>query len=395
MELSQRAQALPASPTLAISARAAELRRAGERVFSLAAGQPDFPTPEHIRRAAAAAMEAGHTGYAPSAGVPELRAAIRRYAAERLGVEYADDQVVVGCGAKQCLANAFLALLDPGQRALLQATYWVSYPAQVRLCGAEPLVAPAPEQGLLDLAAIRRGLEGGARLVVLNSPSNPSGQVAGTEEIDALAGLLREFDCYLVSDDIYERIVFTPEPCPHLLRRHPDLAGRVIVVNGVSKSYSMTGWRLGWALGPAPVIGAMRRLQDQTTSNAVTFVQHAAVAALESEPEVVDAMVRQFSRRLDLVCRLLDDIAGIDYRRPQGAFYLMLDVHRLLGRSWRGRAVDSAARLAEILLDSQRVAVVPGEAFGAPGFLRISIAAAREDLEQAVARLGRLVEELD
>lgn len=393
--LSQRAQALPASPTLAISARAAELRRAGERVFSLAAGQPDFPTPEHIRRAAQDALEAGHTGYAPSAGVPELRVAIRDYAAARLGVQYKDDQVVVGCGAKQCLANCFLALLDPGSRAVIQAPYWVSYPEQVRLCGAEPLIVAAPQQGILDLAGIRRGLEQGARLVVLNSPANPTGEVASPEELDGLAELLREFDCYLVSDDIYERITFFPGPCPHLLRLHPGLAGRVIVVNGVSKAYSMTGWRLGWALGPAPVVGAMRRIQDHTTANAVTFVQYAAVAALHSPPGVVEDMVRQFSRRLQLVCELLDNMPDISYRRPRGAFYLMLDVQRLLGSRWQGQVIGSATRLAEILIDSQRVAVVPGDAFGAPGFLRISIASAPDDLQQAVVRLGKLIEQLD
>ncbi|RME27057.1 MAG: pyridoxal phosphate-dependent aminotransferase [Deltaproteobacteria bacterium] len=372
------------------------MKRQGIRVLSLAAGQPDFLTPQFIRKAACDAIEAGHTGYAPSAGIPELRKAIRGWASKWLGVDYADDQVVVGVGAKQCLANAMLALCGPGDRILLQAPYWVSYPEQAKICGAEAVILPAAERpGELNLRALEAELDRGAKVLVLNSPSNPCGTVVPQNQLEVLCDLVASSGLFVVCDDIYDRIVFDGRQVPHVLRMRPELAESILVVNGVSKAYSMTGWRLGWALGPADVIAAMRKLQDQTTSNAVTFVQHAAVAALEHGDDAVSRMVSAFERRRDMVCEMLSRIDGLRFARPEGAFYLLVNVRDLLGRRFGGEPVGDDVRLAELLLESRQVAVVPGSGFGAAGTIRLSFAASEDDLRQAVERVADFVGELE
>ncbi|HUU04078.1 MAG TPA: pyridoxal phosphate-dependent aminotransferase [Myxococcota bacterium] len=392
MRLSGRVERLEPSPTLAITARAKALRAAGEEVFSLAAGEPDFATPDHICKAACAAMEAGHTGYAPSAGIPELRAAIRRAAARELGVDYGDDQVVVSCGAKQCLYNACMSLLEPGCEALIQAPYWVSYPEQVRLCGAQPVILPPPTKSFgLNLDAMAAAVGERTRLIVLNSPCNPTGHVDTGDDLDRVAELAIEHDLAVISDDIYRRIAYDGCSPLDIVESNPEMKDRTVVVNGVSKAYSMTGWRLGWALGPPDLIAAMRKIQDQSTSNAVTFVQHAAVAALESPPGVVEKMVEAFAARRERVVELLGKIEGVSCEKPEGAFYVLPSFKALLGRKLNGVVIDSGLRLAEVLLEEERVAVVPGEAFAAPGHIRISFAASIEVIEEAISRIAALV----
>jgi len=364
-------------------------------VLSLAAGEPDFATPGHIRRAAVAAMEAGYTGYAPSAGVPVLREAIRRSCEEQLGLNYSDEQVVVSCGAKQCLYNACMALLQPGDQAIIQAPYWVSYPEQIRLCGAEPVVLAPPESGSgLDLDAMERALTEKSRVMLVNSPCNPTGHVLEASDLQAIARLALDHDLVVISDDIYDKLLYDGRRFESIVRLVPEMAERTIIVNGVSKSYSMTGWRLGWALGPREVIGSMRKIQDQSTSNATTFVQHAAVAALESPDEVVEEMVKSFDDRRQRLVELLEEIPGIECKKPAGTFYAWADCSGLTGRKLDGEIIGSTLKLAELLLDKKRVAVVPGEAFGCAGFLRISFAAAEDVIEQAASRIGAFVKNL-
>ncbi|HOX46284.1 MAG TPA: pyridoxal phosphate-dependent aminotransferase [Myxococcota bacterium] len=395
MRLSQRVQAIQPSVTLAITARAKALQAAGERVLPMAAGEPDFPTPAPIREACVRALEAGHTGYAPSAGIPELRAAVRKRVQAELGLAYGDDQVVVSCGAKHCLFNAMQSLLGPGDRGLVQSPYWVSYPAQMVLAGAEPVLLPIPASGAgLNRPALEAALGERTRVLVLNSPCNPSGHVLSADDIDYVAGLARQNDLTIVSDDIYDQLIYGPERPAHILRRHPDLQDRVIVVHGVSKTYSMTGWRLGYALGPKPVIAAMRKVQDQSTSNATTFVQHAAITALESPPALVAGMLAAFAERRKRIVAGLSGLPGLRCQAPDGAFYAFPDVSGLLARSLDGQAVGSALRLAELLLERERVACVPGEAFGAPGYLRFSFACSLEVIDEAIVRLGRFIARL-
>jgi len=277
----------------------------------------------------------------------------------------------------------------------VQAPYWVSYPAQMVLAGAEPVLLPIPAAGSgLNRPALEAAVDERARVIVLNSPCNPSGHVLSAGDVDFVAELVRRHDLTLVSDDIYDQLTYGPERPAHILRRHPDLQDKVIVVHGVSKTYSMTGWRLGYALGPKPVIAAMRKVQDQSTSNATTFVQHAAITALESPPSLVAGMLAAFAQRRTRIVAGLSALPGVRCQAPDGAFYAFPDVTGLLARSHEGQPLGSALRLAELLLERERIACVPGEAFGAPGYLRFSFACSLEVIDEAIARLGRLVARL-
>ncbi len=364
--------------------------------MSLAAGEPDFPTPKPIREACIRALEAGHTGYAPSAGVPELRLAVReRYRAE-LDLDYGDDQVVVSCGAKQCLYNAMQSLLDPGDGAVIQAPYWVSYPAQVVLAGGETVILPMGDKGFgLNREALASLEPGRAKLIVINSPSNPTGHVLDEADLDAVAEVARRHDLVILSDDIYDQITYDDRRPLHILERHPDLRDRTLIINGVSKTYSMTGWRLGYALGPAPLIAAMRKVQDQSTSNATTFVQYAAVAALASPPELTAGMLSAFAERRLVMIRKLRKLPGVSCAMPAGSFYAFPSFAGALGKHIGQDEVASTLQLSELLLEHERVAVVPGEAFGAPGFLRFSFACSLATIEEAVERVGRVLARLE
>jgi aspartate aminotransferase len=391
MKLSRRVQEVKPSPTLSLQARAKALKAEGEKVMSLAAGEPDFPTPEHIRRAAAQAMEAGHTGYAPSAGIPPLRETVRNLYARELGLSYGDDQVVVACGAKQCLFNAFQTLLDPGSEAIIQAPYWVSYPDQVRLCGAVPVILPAPEDGFgLNRPALSRAVNDRTRVIVLNSPCNPTGAVLSDSDLNDVARQAVEHDLVVVSDDIYEKLIFDGKKFSSIVQLNPQMKDRTVLVNGVSKSYAMTGWRLGYAVGPREIIAGMRKVQDQSTSNAVTFVQHAAIAALESPPEVVGQMLQAFDQRRRRLVELMGSIGSVTCDLPAGTFYTFPDFSGFLKSA--EKEIPDAYKLSDLLLEQERVAVMPGDPFGAPGYLRISFAASLEVIEEGSARIRRFVE---
>jgi aspartate aminotransferase len=395
MQLSRRVLDLEPSPTLAIQARAKALKAAGEAVFSLAAGEPDFKTPEHIRRAATRAMEAGLTGYTPSAGVPELREAVRRQYREKMGLSYEDNQVTVGCGAKQCLLNAFLSLLEAGTSAIVQAPYWVSYPEQIKLCGAKPVILPPPKSGFgFDVGALAKAIDKSTRVVVLNSPCNPTGQVIEESDLKTVAELALKHDLTVVSDDIYDQLIYDGKKLRNIVQVEPKMGDRTVLVNGVSKTYSMTGWRLGYAVGPAVLIGAMRKIQDQSTSNATTFVQYGAIEALASPPEIVETMVKSFDERRRRMVALLSEVPGVLCPLPAGAFYAFADFSAVLKKSHQGKQLASSMRLAELLLEEERVAVIPGEAFGAPGHLRFSFAASMNTIEEGLARVKRFVEKV-
>lgn len=395
MRLSRRIQEIQPSPTLGVTARANALKAAGEKVFSFAAGEPDFPTPEHICKAAFRAIESGQTRYTPSAGIPALREAIRRNYQQEFGLRYDLDQVAVCCGAKQCLFNVFQALLDPGCEAIVPAPYWVSYTEQIRLCGAKPVVIPPrPGTFALDVDAVARAINKRTRLMVINSPCNPTGYVLTADEIDGVAELARTHDLIVISDDIYCRFIYAGKRVINIAERHPQLIDQLVLINGVSKTYAMTGWRLGYAVGPKEIIGAMYKLQDQSTSNATSFVQHAAVEALASPAEEITNMVQAFERRRKRMLELFALIPGVDCAAPDGAFYMFPSFAKVLGRAFNGEPIDSTVRLAEVLLEKERVAVVPGEGFGAPGHVRFSFAASIETIEEGLRRVQKLVQSL-
>ncbi|EKP94468.1 pyridoxal phosphate-dependent aminotransferase [Thermaerobacter subterraneus] len=393
MHLSARARGIQPSVTITIDARAKELKAAGEQVINLSAGEPDFPTPRHVREAAKAAIDAGFTRYTPAAGIAELRRAIAQKHRRDNGLEYAEDEIVVSAGGKHALFNAFMAICDSGDQVIIPAPYWVSYPEMVRLAGGEPvIVETGPETGFkLTPEALRRALTPRSRALVLNSPSNPTGTVYTRQELDDLAAVAAEAGLWMVTDELYEHLIYEGEHVSVAALR-PEYRERVILINGVSKAYAMTGWRIGWAAAPRPVARAMAAIQSQATSSVNSIAQKAAVAALTGPQDEVAAMRDEYRQRRDLLVEGLSRLPGVEVLRPAGAFYVYPSVRGLLGREIGGRRAGDDVALAEVLLEAARIAVVPGTAFGTPGYLRLSYATSRSDLEEALRRLERLLE---
>ncbi|HZI15879.1 MAG TPA: pyridoxal phosphate-dependent aminotransferase [Myxococcus sp.] len=392
MKLSRRLQFIKPSPTLALNSRAKALVAQGVDVAVLAAGEPDFDTPEYVKQAAVDALKAGFTKYTATAGIPELREAITRKLEKDNGLRFAPDQVLVTSGGKQALYNLFQAMLDEGDEVLIFAPYWVSYPDMVRLAGGTPIIVPTREEDGFAPSpdAIRRALTPRTRAVIINSPGNPTGAVYSRAALEGIAEAVRAHDCLVVSDDIYEKLLYVDDF--HTIGGvAPDLLPRLVVVNAMSKAYAMTGWRLGYVAGPKPLISAMNLVQDQSTSNASSIGQKAALAALQGPPDTINAMVAEYRARRDMFVGGLNALDGVHCRMPEGAFYALADVRGLFGRTYKDRPLVSAMQLSEILLDDFRVAAVPGEPFGAEGYIRMSFATSREVLKKGLARLGELV----
>jgi len=390
----RRLAGIDVSEILAIGARAAAM---GGDVIILAAGEPDLPTPAHIRQAAADAVEAGATRYAPLTGTPALKAAIRDKHRRDNGLDYAADEIIIGAGAKQVIHNAFMASLDPGREVIIPAPFWTSYLDQVTLAGGHA-VTPATTAGngwKLTPDTLAAAITPRTRWLVLNAPSNPSGAIYSDSELKSLARVLHLHPhVWVLSDDIYEHILYDGRRFATMAAADPVLAGRTLTVNGVSKAYAMTGWRIGWGAGPRALIAAMAAIQSQSTSGAATPSQAAATAALNGPQTVLADHLAVFARRRDLVMTGLNAIPGITCPPPEGAFYAFADISGLIGRTTRdGTALATDADVARWLLDGARVALVPGSAFGLPGHLRLSFAAADDVLADALGRIGRLIGE--
>ncbi|MBP6900067.1 MAG: pyridoxal phosphate-dependent aminotransferase [Burkholderiaceae bacterium] len=391
--------AVKPSPTLAIARQAAQMRRDGVDVIGLAQGEPDFATPDHINAAAKAAIDQGRTRYTDVDGTPELKAAIARKFARDNGLTYATDQISVGTGGKQVLFNALLATLDPGDEVVLPAPYWVSYPDMVRIAGGRPVeVACSEAQGFkITPQQLREAITGRTKWLVLNSPGNPTGAGYSAPELRALGQeLLRHPQVHVLSDDIYEHLRYDGWRFASLAAEVPELHARTLTVNGVSKAYAMTGWRIGYAAGPRELIQAMATLQSQSTSNPCSIAQAAAVAALDGPHDFLAARNQVFQARLDLCLAALRSTPGLGCRRPEGAFYLFPRCEDLIGRAdpHTGRPLRNDLEVTRYLLERARVAVVPGSAFGAPGHFRISFATATERLETACQRIRAACAEL-
>ncbi|MHB8419451.1 MAG: pyridoxal phosphate-dependent aminotransferase [Myxococcales bacterium] len=396
VELSARARAVEPSPTLALAAKAKALRAQGQDIVGFAAGEPDFDTPAFIKEAAVRALAQGQTKYTPTAGIVELRGAIGWKLRRDVGLEYRPEEILVSCGAKHSLYNLCQALLEDGAEAVIPSPYWVSYPEMVRLAGAAPVFAACREEDgfVLSAAALERALSPRTRLVVLNSPNNPTGVVLPRKTLGEIGELLASRPGILIAtDDIYERLIYTGEPFANILQAAPSLRERTVIVNGVSKTFAMTGWRIGWAAGPAELIAAMGRIQDQTTSGPTTFAQWGALAALTGPSDEVERMRGEFDRRRRRLLALLHAIPGVSCVEPAGAFYAFPNVEALLRKKLGGGPVGTDGRLCELLLE-RGVAAVPGAPFGAPGHLRLSFALSLEELEKGVARIAALAAEL-
>ncbi|RKH63245.1 pyridoxal phosphate-dependent aminotransferase [Corallococcus aberystwythensis] len=393
MKLARRLNAIKPSATLALNARAKALAASGKDVVVLAAGEPDFDTPEFVKQAAIDALRSGFTKYTATAGMPELREAVCRKLEKDNGLKYAPDQVVVTAGGKQSLYNCFQALLDEGDEVIIFAPYWVSYPDMVHLAGGTPVIVPTREEDgyAPDPAAIKKALTPRTRAIVLNSPANPTGAVYSRATLEGIADAVRGHDCMLVTDDMYEKLLYTGEPFLNIGNVAPDLLPRLLVSNGLSKSHAMTGWRLGYAAGPKALISGMQLVQDQSTSNASSITQKAALAALNGPTDTITAMVNEYRERRDLFVAGLNAIPGIRCRLPEGAFYAMADVRGLLGRAYKGKPLTDSLQLSEALLNDFLVAAVPGDPFGAPGYIRMSFVTSREVLQKGLTRLRDFV----
>jgi len=387
VKLSERVQRIKPSPTLSVTARAAELRAAGQDIIGLGAGEPDFDTPDHIKDAAKKALDDGFTKYTAVDGIPSLKQAIIDKLQRDNGLEYGPKQVIVSCGGKQCFYNLAQALLDPGDEVIIPAPYWVSYPDMVLLADAKPVIIEAGiVQGFkITSGQLEAAITDKTRLFVLNSPSNPTGVCYSRDELAALGEVLRRQPHVMVTtDDIYEHIVWGDAPFSNILMVCPDLYERTIVLNGVSKAYSMTGWRIGYAAGPAPLVQAMKKIQSQSTSNPTSIAQVAAQTALEGDQSFIGEMVGVFKERHDFVLEELKRLKGVECLAAQGAFYLFPSMQKAIDGL---DGIEDDVALAEHLLQAAGVALVPGSAFGAPGYMRLSFATSMENLRTALGRL--------
>lgn len=392
--LSRRALACAPSPTLAITARANQLKAEGHDILAFGAGEPDFDTPDHIKQAAIDALAKGKTKYTPSAGIPELKNAIIEKLKRENGLEYKPGEVIVSVGGKHSLYNIFQAIIDEGDEVIIPAPYWVSYPEQVKLAQGTPVIietddvngfAPTPEQ--LAWAVTPK-----TKAIVLNSPSNPTGAMWPRATIEVAAKLCVEKNLWLISDEIYEHLVYDNNEFLSPASLSPEVKARTLTVNGMSKAYSMTGWRLGYVAGDAAVIGAMNRIQDQSTSNPTSIAQWAGVAALNGPQEFLSDWVAEFDTRRKAITAGLDAIDGITCRMPEGAFYVFPNISGLIGKTTPdGKKIQDGDDFSAYLLESALVAVVPGSGFGAPEYVRLSYATSLSVIEKGLARIAEAV----
>ncbi len=397
IQISDRANSIKPSPTLTITAKAAALKAQGKDVIGFGAGEPDFDTPEAIKQAAIRALEKGETKYTPVAGTPALKNAIIDKLKRDNGLTYTGDEIIVSSGAKHSLYNLFQAVLNPGNEVIIPTPYWVSYPDMAILAGAAPVFVETREADGFKLRpdALEKVITERSRLLVLNSPSNPTGAAYSTDELRALADVVRKHpQLMVVSDEIYEKLLYDNFPFATIAAVDDEMKRRTFVVNGLSKAYSMTGWRLGYTAGDKAVIAAMNKIQGQSTSNPTSFAMAGAVEALSGSQEPVDMMRAEFAKRRDYIVERLNAIPGIRCPKPEGAFYVFPNVSGLFGRKAGDRVIKDADALADYLLEEYLVAVVPGPGFGAPDYVRLSYATGMETIRKGLDRIAEAVARL-
>ena len=389
--LADRVLQIAPSPTLAVNAKAKALRATGADILNFSVGEPDFSTPAHVCDAGKQAIDDGHTRYTPVPGIPELRGAICTRFKEDHGWDFTDEQVQVCCGGKHGLYNVFQAMLNPGDEVLIPAPYWVSYPPMVQLAGGVPVMVPLDEQNNFDLdgKTIASYVTEKTRAIILNSPSNPTGAIFSLKGLKEVAALALENNWLVVSDDMYETLTYGMDLPPHILDAEPALKEQTIILNGVSKSFSMTGWRIGYSAGPLHLIKAMNKIQSQSTSNPSAPSQHAALAALTGPQDFPGLMKEAFLPRRDYFVDALNKIEGVSCVTPGGAFYVFPNFSSYYGKAYYNHAITDSVTLADYLLDEAMVASVPGAAFGADDFVRFSFATSMEVLEEGMRRIEK------
>lgn len=397
MKLAERAKNISPSPTLSIDAQAKKMIAEGIKVINFGAGEPDFGTPENIKQAGVKAIENDMTRYTPVAGIEPLRRAIVKKLAEDNGLDYEPGQIVVSAGAKHSLYNAFQVLCQEGDEVILPAPYWVSYLEQIKLSGARPVIVSTRVENNFKLTPdeLQGAITPNTRLIVLNSPSNPTGAVYTRDELAALGEILEKNQIAIISDEIYEKLIYDGLEHVSIAALSPGLKELTVVINGVSKSYAMTGWRIGYAAAPAPVAKAMADLQSHSTSNPTSIAQAASVEALEGTQEPVRQMVAEFVKRRDYMVERLNAIPGVNCNRPGGAFYVFPEIKPLLGKSYEDVIINSASDLAKVLLEKAHVAIVPGIAFGDDTCFRLSYATSMDNIREGLDRIEKVLQELN
>ncbi|MBL9125180.1 MAG: pyridoxal phosphate-dependent aminotransferase [Planctomycetaceae bacterium] len=393
LEVSEIVAALEPSATMAMAAKAKALKAAGKTVHDFSLGEPDFNTPEHICQAAIAAMKAGQTHYTPAAGIPELRAAVAKQYEKAHGLTYKPSQVVVSNGAKHSLHNVFTSVINPGDEVIIPAPYWVSYAELVKLCGGRPVIVETTQVSNFKLLPeqLRRALTKQSKMLLLCSPSNPTGTMYTPAELGALADIAIEADLAVLSDEIYERLIYGNHKFASFATVRPGLQERTILVNGVSKTYAMTGWRIGWTLAPEKISQAIADLQSQETSNPSSVSQYAALAAIEGSQDCVAEMLGEFAQRREFVRQRIASLPNVTCPEMAGAFYAFINIQAHLGRSFRGTRVDNSTQWCQTLLEQVSVATVMGSSFGAEGYARISFATSLSILEAGFDAIERFL----
>jgi aspartate aminotransferase len=395
MELSNRVKGIKPSPTLAITAKANQMKADGVDVVGFGAGEPDFDTPENIKKACIDSLLAGNTKYTPVPGTNGARDAIIEKLKRDQGLEYARNQIVISCGAKHTLYNIFQALVGEGDEVLIPAPYWVSYPDQVILASAEPVIVETSEANnfIPTVAELDKVTTSRTKVLVINSPSNPTGGAATRKQLEEIAKFAVKKDLIVISDEIYEKIIYDGFEFTSIAEL-PGMVERTVLVNGLSKAYSMTGWRIGYAAAPTNLVGAITNIQSQSTSNPVSFVMPAVEEALNGPQGFIDTMVAEFDRRRLYMCDRLNAMDGVSCFRPQGAFYVFPNFSGLYGRKFKDKAIGNSGEFADYLLDEAKVAIVSGNAFGADDYARLSYAIAMENIEKGLARIEAAIADL-
>jgi len=396
LQLSRRIRQIPPSATLALNTKANQLKAQGVDIVNFGVGEPDFDTPDNIREAGIRAIKEGFTRYTPVGGIPELKEAIRRRFQEDYGLAYKPSEIMVSCGGKHALYNLFQVIFDQGDEVIIPAPFWVSYPPMVMLAEATPVVAPTLQENDFKITAqeLRERITPHTKALILNSPSNPTGMVYSRKELEALGEVVLEKGIYVVSDDIYDKICFDGAAFVNLAMLSPELKARTFVLNGLSKTYAMTGWRIGYLLGPEAALQAATKLQSQSTSNPTSIAQKAGVEALNGPQDSVKAMVKEFAWRRDDIYRRVTGIPGVTSPKPGGAFYIFPNFSAYYGRLKPGPGQTPSQALADYLLEEAQVAAVPGGEFGEDRCLRFSFATSRERIATGCARIQEALEKL-
>ncbi len=393
MYLSKRVRAIKPSPTLAIDAKAKALRQQGIDIISFGTGEPDFDTPDNIKEAAVSAIKSGYTKYCPVSGSPEIKKAVIDKFKRDNGLDYEPAEIIVSCGAKHSLYNIFQTIIDDGDEVIIAAPYWVSYTDMVILAGGKPVIVNTDDKNGFKMTpgALEKAITSKTKAVILNSPSNPTGSMYGFDELKAIAAVCLKHNILIISDEIYEKLVFCGAKFLSIASVSPEAKALTIVVNGVSKAFSMTGWRIGYAAGNKDIISAMAKIQSQSTSNPASISLKAAVEALNGKQDAVEMMRAEFEKRRNYIIERLNNMEGISCLKPDGAFYVFPNVSKLMGKTFAGKRINNDMEFADYLLEKAKIAVVPGLCFGAEGYMRLSYATSVEMIEEGMNRLQEAI----